>query len=79
MVKSVDNPAKYTMEDVINTCKCKGIDRNENETQREWMKRFMCQYHWMQTDYYRRKIHKFLDGICEKCGQEEAIAGQECK
>ncbi len=62
-------------------CDCIGKDRADNETQRDWMKRVMCMFHWMQTDYYRAKIHDFSmgDGICKNCGREEAIAGQECK
>jgi hypothetical protein len=60
-------------------CKCSFSDREELETQREWIKRCMCMFHWMQTDYYRKKIHSFCDGICDNCGQEEAIASQECK
>jgi hypothetical protein len=56
------------------------LNREEHETQREWIKRCFCMFHWMQTDYYRKKIHNFDgDGICLDCGQEEAIAGQECK
>lgn len=37
-------------------CGCKVVDRNEDESQREWFKRFMCMFHWMQTDYYRNKL-----------------------
>lgn len=60
-------------------CDCSIKDREEFETQREWFKRWMCMFHWMQTDYYRRKIHNFdFSGICLRCGMEEAIAGQTC-
>jgi len=61
------------------TCDCKMSDRLEGETMREWLKRCWCMFHWMQTDYYKSKIHRFIDGICSICGQEEAIASQECK
>lgn len=66
---------------VMMTCDCVVTDRMYGETQREWLKRCMCMYHWMTTDYYRAKIHDFSmgDGICKRCGREEAIAGQECK
>ena len=37
-------------------CACKIEDRKENESQREWMEQWMCNYHWMQTDYYRAKL-----------------------
>lgn len=38
------------------TCSCVLVNRNENETQREWFKRWMCQFHWMQTNYYQAKL-----------------------
>jgi hypothetical protein len=61
-------------------CFCVVLNRDAGETQRNWFKRWMCMHHWMQTDYYRAKIHDFDgDGICKNCGIEEAIAGQECK
>jgi len=37
-------------------CKCDIKDREEDEDEREWFKRWMCMHHWMQTDYYRRKL-----------------------
>lgn len=37
-------------------CKCDMRDREEGESEREWFKRCMCMHHWMQTDYYRRKL-----------------------
>lgn len=37
-------------------CMCQNLDREENENQREWMKRIMCMFHWMQTDYYKGKF-----------------------
>lgn len=40
----------------LDTCKCKLRDRNEGETQRNWIKDCMCMFHWMQTDYYRSKL-----------------------
>jgi hypothetical protein len=36
-------------------CNCVVKNRDEGETQREWLKRVMCMFHWMQTDYYRDK------------------------
>lgn len=37
-------------------CDCAVKDREENESMREWFKRWMCMYHWMQTDYYQFKL-----------------------
>ena len=37
------------------SCECKIVDRNPNEDEREWFKRWMCMYHWMQTNYYQEK------------------------
>lgn len=37
-------------------CDCVIKNRNEDESQREWFKRWMCMYHWMQTDYYQDKL-----------------------
>lgn len=37
-------------------CYCVVLNREEDESQREWFKRWMCQFHWMQTDYYQRKL-----------------------
>jgi hypothetical protein len=37
-------------------CDCVIRNRKEDETQREWLKRVMCMNHWMQTDYYQRKL-----------------------
>ena len=37
-------------------CLCEIQDREPNETDREWLKRWMCMHHWMQTDYYQRKL-----------------------
>jgi hypothetical protein len=37
-------------------CRCVVLNREENESQREWLKRIMCMHHWMQTDYYRDKL-----------------------
>lgn len=41
-----------------NECTCVVKNREPNETQREWFKRWMCMFHWMQTDYYQNKIEK---------------------
>jgi hypothetical protein len=41
-------------------CECKILDREEYEEQREWLKRCMCIFHWMQTDYYRNKVEMIL-------------------
>jgi hypothetical protein len=38
-------------------CNCIVKDREENESEREWFKRWMCMFHWMQTDYYRSKLN----------------------
>jgi hypothetical protein len=35
---------------------CVVRNRKEDEEQREWLKDSMCQYHWMQTDYYQSKL-----------------------
>lgn len=37
-------------------CQCVIVNREEGESQREWLKRWMCQFHWMQTDYYQAKL-----------------------
>jgi hypothetical protein len=37
-------------------CNCEVIYRGENEPEREWFKRYMCMFHWMQTDYYLNKL-----------------------
>jgi len=37
-------------------CNCVVKNRELDEEQREWFKRWMCMYHWMQTDYYRAKL-----------------------
>jgi hypothetical protein len=37
-------------------CECVIKNREDNETQREWLKRCMCMYHWMLTDYYQIKL-----------------------
>ena len=39
----------------VDGCQCDIKDRLENESEREWFKRWMCMYHWAQTDYYRTK------------------------
>lgn len=39
-------------------CNCVVKNRKEDESQREWFKRWMCMYHWMQTDYYLAKLKK---------------------
>lgn len=39
-------------------CNCVIVNRDDDESQREWIKRIMCMHHWMQTDYYRAKIAK---------------------
>jgi len=36
-------------------CDCSPKDRLDGESERDWLKRRMCMYHWMQTDYYRGK------------------------
>ena len=42
--------------DDMKECLCNFRDRNEEESERDWMKDGMCMHHWMQTDYYRMKI-----------------------
>lgn len=37
-------------------CECEIKDRKEDEPQRDWLKRCMCQFHWMQTDFYKAKL-----------------------
>jgi hypothetical protein len=37
-------------------CDCVMENRKPNESQREWFKRWMCMFHWTQTDYYQRKL-----------------------
>jgi hypothetical protein len=52
-------------------CICVFDSRKPDEDQREWLKRCMCQSHWMQTDYYAAKrglretilTHELLDLI----------------
>lgn len=39
-------------------CQCVIVNRDDDESQREWIKRCMCMHHWMQTDYYRVKLAK---------------------
>ena len=43
---------------ILNEMKCNCVVQNrlEHEEQREWMKRWMCQFHWIQTDYYQDKL-----------------------
>lgn len=38
-------------------CECVVKNREQGETQREWFKRWMCQWHWMETDYYQNKFN----------------------
>lgn len=44
-------------------CTCVITNRKKGETQREWFKRWMCQWHWMETDYYQAKLdyNRFID------------------
>lgn len=44
-------------------CNCVVVNRNDGETQREWFKRWMCMWHWMETDYYQSKLkyNRFLE------------------
>lgn len=37
-------------------CECVVVNREEEEQQRDWLKRCMCMHHWTQTDYYRAKL-----------------------
>jgi hypothetical protein len=55
----------------MSTCECVVLNREEGESQREWFKRWMCMFHWMQTEYYQNKLrleenilqHELLDLI----------------
>jgi hypothetical protein len=49
-------PAEHT------PCECVVKNRKEGEQQRDWLKRWMCMYHWMQTDYYQAKLVTEPDG-----------------
>lgn len=44
-------------------CECVVQNREEGESQRDWLKRWMCMHHWMQTNYYRNKfdLNKHLE------------------
>jgi hypothetical protein len=46
------------MEDKKANCQCVVKNRLPEESQREWFKRWMCQWHWMETDYYQRKLEE---------------------
>jgi hypothetical protein len=57
----------------MTTCDCVIKNREEGESQREWFKRWMCMYHWMQSDYYQNKLEHewefYMNGsFCKKCG-----------
>ena len=41
----------------MNKCLCVIQNRQEGESERDWLKRVMCMHHWMQTDYYRNKLN----------------------
>lgn len=43
-------------------CECVIVNRDEDESQREWLKRCMCMHHWTQTDYYRDKLVREPNG-----------------
>ena len=49
------NVGKITLNQPRFTCECVVINRQDNEEQRDWLKRCMCMFHWIQTDYYRAK------------------------
>lgn len=38
------------------SCGCVVKNREQMESQREWLKRWMCMRHWMETDYYQSKL-----------------------
>jgi len=46
-------------------CTCVIKNRLEEESQRDWLKRWMCMYHWVQTDYYKEKLAKIEAKISE--------------
>lgn len=35
---------------------CVVFNRKEDESMHEWLKRCMCTYHWMQTDYAKNEV-----------------------
>lgn len=49
----IDEDGKVTS---IGPCECVIKNREEGEDMREWLKRCMCMFHWMQTDYYQSKV-----------------------
>jgi hypothetical protein len=57
---SLNCPSHYDNPDneVDAKCECVVKNRLPEESQREWFKRWMCMHHWMQTDYYRAKLHR---------------------
>lgn len=57
---------------MIPECTCVVKNRIEDETEREWFKRWMCMFHWMQTDYYRSK---FKDEMQVKLEEPRTAAG----
>ena len=48
-------------DDEPDECICKLVNRNQGESQRDWLKRCMCMEHWMQTEYYQVKLG--LEGV----------------
>ena len=42
-------------------CECVIKNRQPNESQRDWLKRWMCMFHWVQTDYYMEKMKQTND------------------
>lgn len=52
-------------------CECVVLNREDDEEQREWLKRWMCQYHWMQTDYYQAKLRDIADRLDHKATVEK--------
>jgi len=49
----------------LENCECIILDRFPREEQREWLKRCMCMFHWMQTDYYRAKLGVHYENYTE--------------
>lgn len=58
MATSHQNPEQPLAPLIEYHCDCVVVNREEGESQREWLKRCFCMFHWMQTDYYRAKLRE---------------------
>jgi hypothetical protein len=61
-------------------CNCVVKNRLPDESQREWFKRWMCQWHWMETDYYQNKLemHKRNWGMETKEKNSDKLHKRSC-